>query len=374
MARMRSLLRLKMIRDEWQMREATYNQFVGSLDEGAIPDIAGGHAVVLEDQAAELQLIVSTLAHLPVRVTFAETLAEAVTLAQQDDCDLVFASLDLKNEDGLQICPQLRTREATRQLPILLLANGGNIARVAKGLDLGANDYLLRPLDPNELLARSRTQLRWIRLYRRMREHYERSIAASLVDRLTGAFNRRYLEVHVPQLFVHRRAARKPVAVLMIDIDHFKQINDAHGHATGDHVLKEIVKRATFALRPSDLVARMGGEEFAVVMPETDLDAALQIAERLRSRIGDTPVESADGAPFTVTVSIGVAALQPDSEEEPRAAFRRADAALYAAKRAGRNRVIADGVENRRMARFPIAGMIIPYVLRLVNSLSQWFR
>ena len=242
MARIGSLLRLKIIRDEWQLREATYNQFVGNPDDDAIPDVTGGHAVVLEDRAADRWLISNTLACLGARVTFAETLADAVTLAQQDDCDLVFASLNLKNEDGLRICPLLRTREATRRLPILLLANEADITRVAKGLsDLGANDYLLRPLDPNELLARIRTQLRWIRHYRRMRANHERSIAALLVDPLTGAFNLRYLEAHVPRLFARCRSARKPLAVLMIDIDRLKQINDMHLHAGGDHALKEFV-------------------------------------------------------------------------------------------------------------------------------------
>jgi two-component system cell cycle response regulator len=344
-ARIRSLMRLKMMMDEWRLREATYSQFVGSPGDDTIPDITGGHAVVLEDRAADRQLIVNTLAHLGVRVTFAETVAEAVTLSEQDDCDLVFASLNLKNEDGLRICPQLRTYEATRRLPILLLANSddGDITRVAKGLsDLAANDYLVRPLDPNELLMRTRTQLRWIRHYQRMRENNEGAIAASLVDPLTGAFNRRYLEAHVPRLFARCRTALKPLAVLVIDIDRFRGINSAYGHPAGDHVLKEIVNRATFALRPSDLLARMGGDEFAVVMSETDLDSALQIAERLRGRIGDGVVEGAHSAPpFTVTVSIGVAAAQPDSEEEPWAAFRRADDALYAAKRAGGNRATA---------------------------------
>jgi two-component system cell cycle response regulator len=343
MARVRSLLRLKIIRDEWRSRNATYNQLVGSPEDDGATDITGGRAVVLEDRAADRQLIETTLADLGVRVTFAETVAEAVALAQRDDRDLVFVSLNLKSEDGLQICPQLRTREATRQLPILLLANEVDIARAAQGLsNLAANDYLLRPLDRNELLARTRTQLRWIRHYRRMCENYERSIALSLVDPLTGAFNRRYLEAHLPKLFARCRTARKPLAVLMIDIDHFRRINDAHGHTAGDHVLKEMVSRATFSLRPSDLVARIGGEEFAVVLPETDLDAALSIAERLRHRIGDTPIEAADSAlPLTVTVSIGVAVVKPDGEEEPDTAFRRADVALYAAKRAGRNRVSA---------------------------------
>jgi two-component system cell cycle response regulator len=126
----------------------------------------------------------------------------------------------------------------------------------------------------------------------------------------------------------------------MIDIDHFRRINNTHGHAVGDRVLKEIVNRATFVLRPSDLVARMGGEEFVVVLPEADFDTALQIAERLRRRVGDMPVEGGDSAsPLSVSVSIGVAVVQPDGKEEPDAALQRADVALYTAKRAGRNRV-----------------------------------
>ena len=142
----------------------------------------------------------------------------------------------------------------------------------------------------------------------------------------------------MPRLIARCRAARKPIAVLMIDVDHFKRINDEHGHAAGNHVLKEIVNRITSALRPSDLVARMGGEEFAVVLPETDLDAGHRIAERLCSRIAGTLV-----ADVAITVSIGAAVIQPE-EEEPDAALRRADAALYEAKRAGRNRAMADGL------------------------------
>jgi two-component system, cell cycle response regulator len=134
----------------------------------------------------------------------------------------------------------------------------------------------------------------------------------------------------VPRLIARCRAARKPIAVLMIDVDHFKRINDEHGHAAGDHVLKEIVDRATLALRPSDLVVRVGGDEFTVVMPETDLDAALQVAERVRRRVADTTIEAA-----VVTVSIGVAASSPDGEEELEATLQRADAALYEAKRTG---------------------------------------
>jgi two-component system, cell cycle response regulator len=171
---------------------------------------------------------------------------------------------------------------------------------------------------------------------RSRKRDYERILKQSLVDPLTGAFNRGHFNAHAPRLAARCRAAREPLAVLMLDVDDLKSINDTHGHPTGDHVLKQVVGRVTSALRPSDLVARMGGDEFVVLMPETGVDAGLQVAERVRSRIGDTPIEAA-----VVTVSIGVAASRPDGEEELETTLQRADAALYEAKRTGGNRVVA---------------------------------
>jgi two-component system cell cycle response regulator len=344
MARVRSLLRLKMIMDEWRLREATASQFAAAPATESDPSaIKGGHVVLLDDVAKERALITNTLSEIAVRVTFAGGVTEAARLAQTPDCDLVFASLDLEGEDGLQICPQLRTQEATRQMPILLLANENDIPRVAKGLDLGANDYLVRPLDANELLARTRTQLRQRRHYQRMQENLEQSLAMALVDPLTGAFNRRYLEAHMPRLLGRSRLAQKPLSVLMVDIDHFKQVNDTHGHAAGDAVLREVVNRIRNGLRPSDLIARLGGEEFAVIMPETEPAAAFVIAERLRERIEATPIEGADHAPpLTITASIGVASAPVERNEDSTVLFARADAALYEAKKTGRNRVVGE--------------------------------
>jgi two-component system, cell cycle response regulator len=173
-----------------------------------------------------------------------------------------------------------------------------------------------------------------------MHDNYEKSLALALVDPLTGAFNRRYLDAHLPKLASRCRAVQKPMSILMVDLDHFKQVNDAHGHAAGDHVLKDIVNRITNALRPSDLVARMGGEEFAVIMPETELIAAIHIADRLRKRIESTPVDGASDVSIPVTVSIGAAVTLPETEEELSAIFKRADAALYEAKKTGRNKVV----------------------------------
>lgn len=345
MARVRSLLRLKIIMDEWRLREATSNQFLQRPGEDAhLAALAGGHALLLEDKEAERAFIVNVLGRMETRVTLTATLAETASRAQAGDCDLVFTSIDLGREDGLQICPLLRTHEKTRQLPILLLANENDVQRIAKGFDLGANDYLMRPLDANELLARTRTQLKHKRHYDRLRGNYERSVAMALVDPLTGAFNRRYLEAHMPKLIERCRAAKKPLAVLMVDIDHFKQVNDTRGHAAGDAVLKEVANRISLSLRPSDLVARMGGEEFAIIMPETEMNVALAISERLRERIGGVPVPVplAGQKPLRVTISIGVALLPFDREETPEAVFARADAALYEAKNSGRNKVVGD--------------------------------
>jgi two-component system cell cycle response regulator len=350
MARVRSLLRLKMIMDEWRLRETTSSQFLQPMEsETEIPATRGGHVVLLEDNGLQRELIVRTLSKIEARVTLAATVAEATTLAQEGNCDLAIASLDLATEDGLQICPQLRTHETTRQMPILLIANETETPRVAKGLDLGANDYLLRPIDSNELLARTRTQLKQRRHYVRMRSNYEQNMSLALVDPLTGAFNRRYLEAHAPKLLARCRMVSKPLAIGMIDLDYFKQVNDRYGHAAGDTVLKEIVNRITQGLRPFDLVARMGGEEFVIIMPETGIGAATAIGERLRERIGQMPIAwSEKAAPLPVTVSIGIAIGQPDENVTVDAIIARADRALYEAKKAGRNCVMLDKGEETK--------------------------
>jgi two-component system, cell cycle response regulator len=205
---------------------------------------------------------------------------------------------------------------------------------LVKGFEAGADDFVTKPIIGLALMARVRAQLRQKRRYESVREQLR-------VDPLTGAFNRGYFDVHAPRLAARCRAAREPIAILIVDVDHLKHINDTYLHAAGDLVLKTIVDRITFALRPSDLVARMGGDEFVVVMPETGLAAALQIAERLRRRVSDAAIDGV-GA----TVSVGAAASSPDEEEELEVMLERADTALYLAKRAGGNRVVAQGGEE----------------------------
>jgi two-component system, cell cycle response regulator len=344
-ARVRSLVRLKMMMDEWRLRESTSGQLgVLSANAPVEESASGARVLIVEDSVIDLEKVAETLKRDDDRASAADTCGGALERALAEDFDLIVVSLTLMNEDGLRLCSHLRSHEKTRHTPVLLIADEGEMARVAKGLELGANDYLLKPIDRNELLARVRTQVRRKRYHERLRANYEQSLSMALTDSLTGVFNRRYVSAHLPRLLERSSESQKSVACLMFDIDHFKTVNDTWGHAVGDEVLKEVASRANRNLRNFDLVARLGGEEFVVVMPDTDRDAAVAVAERLRRRVAEEAfMVSAPVGQITVTISIGVAV----SELPGRGAdhlLKCADDALYEAKRKGRNCTVADGI------------------------------
>lgn len=343
-ARVRSLVRLKMMMDEWRLRETTSGQFGVIERSGTLLNESFEHANVLalEDSALDLDKVMETLRRDHNEVVATDTCSKALERALSTEFDLVVISLTLLNEDGLRLCSQLRSHERTRQVPILLMVDEGDLNHVAKGLELGANDYVIKPIDRNELLARARTQIRRKRYQERLRSNYEQSLSMALTDSLTGVFNRRYVNAHLPRLLDRAIDSHKPVAVLMFDIDHFKSVNDSFGHAIGDEVLREVSARSSRNLRTFDLVARLGGEEFVVILPDTDGEAALIVAERLRQRIADTPfIVSTTGGEISVTVSIGIS-VGGRLGDTAEGLIRRADEALYEAKRSGRNCVIAD--------------------------------
>ena len=343
-ARVRSLVRLKMMMDEWRLRESTSGHF-GMLSNGLsllAESTEKPRVLVLEDSPLDLEKITETLSRDGAEVYPAANCASSLERALAEEFDLVIVSLTLLNEDGLRLCSHLRSHERTRQVPILLMIDEGDLQRVAKGLELGANDYVIKPIDRNELQARVRTQVRRKRYQDRLRSNYEQSLSLALTDSLTGVFNRRYVTAHLPRLLDRAADSNKPVSILMFDIDHFKLVNDTYGHDIGDEVLREVAIRAARNLRNFDLVARLGGEEFVVIMPDTDGESALQVAERLRQRIGDTKFEiRAPEKEITVTVSVGVA-VGGRVGDTADTLIKRADEALYEAKRSGRNRVIAD--------------------------------
>ena len=211
-----------------------------------------------------------------------------------------------------------------------------------RGLEVGINDYLMRPIDKNELHARVRTQIRKKRYTERLRDNVQMSFEMAITDPLTGLYNRRYMESHLATLLEQAAARGKPLTALLLDIDYFKVINDTHGHDAGDEVLREFATRIRKSIRGIDLACRYGGEEFVIVMPETDMAVAAIVAERLRRRIASESFTIQQGAgAIEATISIGLATLDT-ADDTAATILKRADQALYRAKRDGRNRVVAD--------------------------------
>lgn len=345
MSRVRSLVRLKMTVDEWRVRENTANQ-LGVVDKTANAmnePVEHARVLVIEDQNYESQKFLDGLKVDQDIVTIAETGILAMAKVNEGEYDLIAVSLNLANEDGLRLCSHLRSSERTRSIPILMIANEEDMPRIAHGLEIGAHDYILRPVDRNELLARVRTQIRRKRFQERLRSNYELSLSMALTDSLTGLYNRRYFEVHLQKLLQKNLASNKSMAVLMLDIDHFKKINDTYGHGVGDEILKEFARRVQDSLRSFDLVARLGGEEFVVILPDVSTEMAYIVAERLRRNIADVPfVCAAPEGSITVSTSIG-ATIVTDSNVTQESVLKVADDALYVAKESGRNSTVFEG-------------------------------
>jgi two-component system cell cycle response regulator len=255
--------------------------------------------------------------------------------------ECIVVATGFSDYDPLRLCSQLRSIDRTRFLPIILLAGEEEEELIVRGLDLGVNDYVTRPIDAQELGARLRTQVKRKRYNDHLRASVTQTIEMAVTDPLTGLHNRRYLDSHLQTLFDRALARRRPLSLMITDIDRFKSVNDTYGHDGGDDVLKEFAARLRRNVRGIDLACRFGGEEFVVVMPDTDGGVAQRVAERIRAEIAGTPFPiGKDGKAIAVTVSVGVATLQPPHDSVA-ALLKRADVGLYEAKSAGRNRVVA---------------------------------
>ena len=340
-ARVRSLTRLKMMTDELRMRAITSLEIgVQAPEREAIADTGkGGKILLVDDRPSSYERLAPVLAE-EHSVDVEPNPAEALFHAAEGNYDLLIVSLNLENYDGLRLCSQVRSLERTRSVPLLALSDADNNVQLMRGLEIGVNDYLLRPVDKNELLARSRTQIRRRRYTHNLRDSVQNSIEMAITDPLTGLHNRRYLESHIGTLAEQAASRGKPLALMILDIDFFKSVYYTYGHDAGDDVLREFATRIRKSIRGIDLAARYGGEEFVIVMPETDLHVAGIIAERLRRSIASEPFSIEKGTKrIEVTVSVGISVLE--EKNGPVAdVLKRADQALYRAKHDGRNRVV----------------------------------
>jgi two-component system cell cycle response regulator len=339
LARVRSLTRLKAVMDELRQREASGRRMGAIESSAARLGGGGGRVVVVDDherQGPRLleQLSVEHRAQLAIS-------PEAAAELPRGHVDLFIINVMAKSFDGLRLAARIRADESTRHVPVLAVVDVEDRARVVKALEIGVNDLLPRPVDSQELAARARTQIRRKRYTDYLRNNLDSSLELAIIDQLTGLYNRRYMTSQVDVLIARARRSRNPLAALVVDIDHFKKINDNFGHDVGDEVLREFAVRLASNVRAVDLACRTGGEEFVVLMPETQIVDAHRIAERLRLHVAGSPFRVSGGRNLlSVTISIGVSATTLEDVAAD-SLLKRADENVYAAKARGRNRVIA---------------------------------
>ena len=342
-ARVKSLVRLKMLTDEIRA-SALASRDVGLtnpqsdtlLDKGY-----GGRILIVDDRPTSYERLAASLSQAH-HVEVETNPLQAVMRAAEGNYDLAMISLGLNAFDGLRLCSQIRTMERTRKVPLLMIADLDDDAKILRGLEIGVNDYLTRPVDRNEMLARVRTQVRRKRYVDRLAEVVTQSLEAAVLDPLTGLNNRRFMQSRLTHLINESASQNTPFSMMILDVDYFKLVNDSWGHDAGDEVLTEFAKRIRQSIRTMDMACRSGGEEFVILMPDTEPAVAQMVAERIRIKIERSPFPIYGGKKaIGVTVSIGLSGFQI-GQTTADAMLKRADEALYRAKRDGRNRVISD--------------------------------
>jgi two-component system, cell cycle response regulator len=284
--------------------------------------------LVIDDSQDVHKLLKVRLAKEPVTLTSTFCGATGLAAARDEKPDLILLDVDMPGQDGFEVCRKLKADQQTMHIPIIFLTGMTSSEQKIQGLELGATDYITKPFDPAELRARVRASLRTKNLLDLLSKK-------AMIDGLTGLWNRMYLDARLSTELSASRRSGEPLACIMADVDKFKAINDTHGHAFGDEVIRAVANVLATGCRAEDVVCRYGGEEFAILLPRTTVDDAAILAERLRQKIEALQLVFHDQR-VPVTCSFGVA--NPAGNVPP-SVLELADQALYTAKHAGRNRV-----------------------------------
>ena len=337
MARLEALTRYNAVAHELHQREATSQQGAALTDEEQQELIRTANILVIdsdERQANRMAKPLRDAGHYVV--TWQESQSDSAKMARS--VDVILLALSHQNHDALRLCAHMRSMQTPNNVSIIVTYDPQERDDATQALSLGAGDMVTNPINPQELLARVRTQLKRTRYIEIMRRRVDRGLELSVIDQLTGLYNRRYMLGQLQQWMQRSAGGGEPISVVAFDVDHFKRVNDEHGHEAGDLVLKDFAERIRMNVRPKDIVCRPGGEEFLVIMPETPGDLACVGAERIRHAIAATAfnLERSDSV-LEITVSAGVATFSGENDTVADL-LHRADQALYKAKQMGRNR------------------------------------
>lgn len=341
-ARIKSLVRLKMLIDELRLRGQTNSEISGVIENQIMNysnQISNASILIIDQDITQFKQIYVILMECFKNVVMSHNINYALKTGVQNNYDLIIINMYLAEEEGLKLCSQFRSNVNTRYTPILILLDEqDDNSNLIKALEMGVNDYLIVPLDKNELKARANLQVKRKRYQDALRANLYNNMTMAIKDPLTNCYNRHYFNMHLKNIMKECLEKNKELSLMMIDVDYFKKVNDNFGHNVGDECLKQIQKRIGENIRAVDLLARFGGEEFVVLLPDTKIDEAEVIAERIRSIIAEKPFDFFDSHKVNQTVSIGVA--QMSYGESATQLIEHADKCLYRAKNSGRNKVV----------------------------------
>lgn len=338
-ARTKSLIRIKMLLDELRLRDQTAAK-IGSADlvqNMFSTNVAGARVLVVEDDTQRSTAMREKLEEL-YTVDIVPDATTAMEKGKQGNYDVIILSTELNGSEGLRLAAHFKCQEATRHVPVMIIVDESRTQAMLKALELGINDYLLTPLDTSEMMARVKTQIRRKKYHDALYANYEKNASRALTDGLTNLYNRHFMDAHLDNQVQRAQKNGKPYTLMLVDVDHFKPVNDTYGHDAGDEVLQGLSRVLVKSIRTADMAARFGGEEFALLLPETDLLSATVVTERVRKMVETTPFRvSHDIGSLNMTVSVGAAELRKG--ETAQQLLKRADEALYRAKQNGRNQV-----------------------------------
>ena len=304
--------------------------------------------LIVEDDPVSRRLLEKTLIKAGHEFVSVENGRKALEQFKERFFPIVLTDWMMPEMDGLELCRAIRERTSTGYVFTVLLTAKDSKDDIVAGLEAGADDYLTKPVNQAELIARIKTGIRILELERSLKRANAEIRILSITDPLTGCYNRGYMTERLPQEIKRAKRYRHSLSLVLCDIDHFKRVNDTHGHQAGDRILKEFVQWINESIRDGvDWLARYGGEEFLIVVPETDTKGACCVAERLRRILSQRAIEI-QGEKIYITASFGVTGLDPDTPDEkisPEALITQADKCLYQAKQEGRNRVRVSGIK-----------------------------